>query len=220
MLDGLPDGSRILDAGAGTQKYRKLCGHLNYVSKDFAQYDGIGDLKGLHWAEFNYWDLDIVSDITCIPEKDASFDAIMCIEVFEHLPDPIKAVQEFSRLLRPGGSLILSAPYCSLTHLAPFHFYSGFNRYWYEKHLDQAGFEICEIIPNGNFFQFMAQELHRTPSVSRRYARSLNVLELCWLLITMKMFLWQGKRDRGSSDILCFGYHVLAHKKNCNPTLE
>lgn len=214
MLDGLPDGSRILDAGAGTQKYRKLCGHLNYVSKDFAQYDGIGDLKGLHWAEFNYWDLDIVSDITCIPEKDASFDAIICIEVFEHLPDPIKAVQEFSRLLRPGGSLILSAPYCSLTHLAPFHFYSGFNRYWYQRHLTDFGFEISELKPNGNFFQFMAQELHRTPSVNEQFSSlKINFLEQFFLFMTMRMFLKQGRHDNGSSDLLCFGYHVHAHKK-------
>ncbi|WP_121022373.1 class I SAM-dependent methyltransferase [Helicobacter vulpis] len=47
--------------------------------------------------------LDIICDITAIPERDGSFDAIMCVEVFEHLPNPILALKEFSRLLRGGG---------------------------------------------------------------------------------------------------------------------
>ena len=170
MLDDLPEGSRILDAGAGSQRYKKLCGRLNYVSQDFAKYDGVGDSIGLHSGEFNYGDLDIVSDITSIPEKEESFDAIMCIEVLEHLPNPIQALQEFFRLLRPGGSLILTAPFVSLTHLAPFHFSSGFNRYWYQKHLNEHGFEILELTPNGNFFEFMAQELHRSSYVSKNFS--------------------------------------------------
>ena len=31
--------------------------------------------------------LDIISDITSIPVSDNTFDAVMCIEVFEHLPN-------------------------------------------------------------------------------------------------------------------------------------
>jgi 2-polyprenyl-3-methyl-5-hydroxy-6-metoxy-1,4-benzoquinol methylase len=46
----------------------------------------------------------------------------MCVEVFEHLPEPIKAVEEFARLFKPGGYLILTAPFCSLTHFAPLSF--------------------------------------------------------------------------------------------------
>ena len=34
-LQALPDGARILDAGAGELKNRKYCGHLDYVSQDF-----------------------------------------------------------------------------------------------------------------------------------------------------------------------------------------
>jgi ubiquinone/menaquinone biosynthesis C-methylase UbiE len=96
--------------------------------------------------------MNILSDITAMPEPDASFDAIMCIDVFEHLPDPIKAIQEFARLLKPGGHLILTAPFCSLTHFAPYHFYTGFNRYFYETHLSANGFKIVDLQGNGNFF--------------------------------------------------------------------
>jgi len=134
-LKQIPAGSRILDAAAGELRYKRFCTHLNYVAQDFAQYDGKGDGRGLHKGSWDKSNLNIISDITVIPEHDASFDAIMCVEVFEHLPEPIKAIQEFTRLLKPGGLLILTAPFCSLTHLPPYHFYTGFNRYFYEKHL-------------------------------------------------------------------------------------
>ena len=120
-LESIPAGSRLLDAGAGEQRFRKFCGHLHYVSQDFGQYDGTGDHAGLQTASWNQANLDIVSDITAIPEPNGSFDAILCTEVLEHLPNPIAAVAEFSRLLRADGQLILTAPFCSLTHFSPFH---------------------------------------------------------------------------------------------------
>ena len=83
MLEKIPSGYKILDAGAGELKYKKYCGHLNYISQDFGQYTGEGDKQGL---QMNQWDnskLDIVSDITSIPVSDQSFDSIMCVEVLE-----------------------------------------------------------------------------------------------------------------------------------------
>ncbi|MRR36812.1 SAM-dependent methyltransferase, partial [bacterium] len=131
-LREIPAGSRILDAGAGELRYRKFCCHLEYVSQDFAQYDGRGDTVGLHSGSWDQTKLDIVSDITAIPEPDGSFDAILCVEVLEHLPDPLAALREFARLLRSGGQLVVTAPFCSLTHLAPYFFSTGFSRYFYE----------------------------------------------------------------------------------------
>ena len=119
-LKKIPTGSRILDAGAGELRYKEFCEHLNYVSQDFAQYNGEGDSKGLQTGTWDQTKLDIISDITEIPELDDSFDAIMCVEVFEHLPDPTLAIKEFARLLKSGGTLIITAPFCSLTHFAPY----------------------------------------------------------------------------------------------------
>jgi len=154
-LSKISAGSRILDAGAGEQQYKRFCSHLNYVAQDFAQYNGKGNSAGLQVGNWDQSSLDIISDITEIPEPNASFDAIMCVEVFEHLPDPIKAIQEFARLLKPNGHLILTAPFCSLTHFAPYHFYTGFNRYFYEKHLPANGFKIIDFQENGNYFEYL-----------------------------------------------------------------
>ena len=137
QLKALNDGVRILDAGAGEQKYKKYCSHLDYVSQDFGQYDGVGDSKGLQTEKWDQRSLDIICDITKIPQPDRSFDAILCLEVLEHLPEPILAIKEFNRILKSGGKLILTAPFCSLTHYSPYHFYSGFNSYFYKKHLPE-----------------------------------------------------------------------------------
>jgi len=212
-LKQIPPGARILDAGAGEQQYKKYCSHLQYVAQDFAQYDGTGDSKGLQTGSWDQTKLDIVSDITAIPEPDNSFDAIMCIEVFEHLPDPTLALKEFSRLLKANGQLIITAPFCSLTHFAPYHFYSGFNKYFYETHLKKYGFEIVEIQENGNFFEFLAQEIRRIPSVAVQYAddrpNEQEMLSIRDLLEMLQRFTLQ---DKGSSEFLCFGYHIKAIK--------
>jgi ubiquinone/menaquinone biosynthesis C-methylase UbiE len=210
----VPQGSRILDAGAGELQYKRYCSHLNYVSQDFAQYDGKGDDSGLQMGSWDQSRLDIVSDITAIPEPDASFDAIMCIEVFEHLPNPVLALKEFARLLRPGGQLILTAPFCSLTHFAPYHFYSGFNRYFYERHLNELGIEIVDLKSNGNFFEFLAQEARRINFVAEKYCSSrLNILERLLIKLFLLIISRHAASDRGSEEILNFGYHVRAVKK-------
>ena len=139
-LSKFPAGSRILDAGAGEQQYKRFCSHLNYVAQDFAQYNGKGNSAGLQVGNWDQSSLDIISDITEIPEPNASFDAIICVEVFEYLPEQSKAIQEFACLLKPSGYLILTAPFCSLTHFASYHFYKGFNCYFYEKHLPVNSF--------------------------------------------------------------------------------
>lgn len=212
-LKKVPRGSKILDAGAGELAQKKYCTHLNYVSQDFAQYDGVGNDVGLQTETWDNSKLDIISDITNIPEPDSSFDAVMCIEVFEHIPDPISAIAEFSRLLKKDGLLVLTAPFCSLTHFAPYHFYTGYNRYFYEKHLVENGFEILEISANGNFFEYLGQELRRLKFCAESYSKT-KISFLDRLLILRMTFLLSklSRRDSNSDELLNFGFHVFARK--------
>ncbi len=215
-LSELKPGIRILDAGAGELRYKKFCSHLDYVSQDFGKYNGIGDAKGLQAKTWDNSKLDIVSDICDIPEKDASFDIIMCIEVLEHLPEPIEAIKEFSRLLKKGGTLILTAPVCSLTHFAPYYFYNGFSRYFYEKHLTGNGFKIKELTFNGNWFDYIYQELNRCGYITKKYTK-INIIFRLALKMIMNilslLFILCSKKDKGSSELLSFGIHIVAEKQ-------
>ncbi len=212
-LSKMPSGLRILDAGAGEQPFKKFCSHLNYVSQDFALYKPEELPEGLQMQKWDYGKLDIVSDIASIPENDLSFDAIMSTEVFEHIINPRDALKEFSRLLKKDGYLIITAPFCSLTHFAPYHFYTGFNKYFYENELKLNGFEIIEMTPNGNYFEYLAQEIRRLPSMAEKYSSvTLSDVERNSLNDILKLLHSSSVKDKGSSDLLCFGYHILAKK--------
>jgi len=214
ILKQIPAGSRILDAGAGEKQYQRFCSHLDYVAQDFAQYDGKGNDTGLQMENWDQSDLDIISDITNIPEPEASFDVILCVEVLEHVPEPIKAIQEFARLLKPEGHLILTAPFCSLTHFAPYHYYTGYNRYFYEFHLPANGFKILDLQENGNYFEYLAQEIRRIPRMAECYAqRKPGVTEYLNMHLCLSMLERLSKNDLGSSEVLHFGCHVHAIKR-------
>ena len=164
-LKKIPAGLTILDAGAGECQFKKFCGHLKYISQDFAQYHGEGEV-GLQTGNWDNSKLDIVSDILSIPLPDHSMDVVMCTEVLEHIPDPAAAIKEFGRLVKPGGYLLITAPFASLTHFAPYHFASGLSRFFYEKYLPENGFEIMKLDFNGNFFEYVAQENRRIKSIA------------------------------------------------------
>ena len=51
---------------------------------------------------------DIVSN-ELLPFPDASFDLVMCVQAFHYMPDPHAVVTEIARVLRPGGSALVSS---------------------------------------------------------------------------------------------------------------
>ena len=210
-LSSIPTGLRILDAGAGELRNKPLCKHLEYVSQDVCQYKGTGNSHGLHTGTWDTSKIDIVSDITNVPEQDSSFDVILCSEVFEHLPDPLKALDEFNRLLKPGGKLIITAPFASFVHFAPYHYATGFSRYWYEHHLPIRNFSIDQLSSNGNWFSYIKQEMFRMPSMARQYGAWH--WPLAYLIGTLGAFyLSLISRQSESDELACFGWHCIATK--------
>jgi SAM-dependent methyltransferase len=209
-LDEVPAGSRILDAGAGELRNRPLCAHLVYVSQDFGQYQGTGDGKGLQSGGWDTSKVDLVCDITAVPEPDGAFDAILCTEVLEHLPEPTRALDEFARLLKPGGRLILTAPFASAVHMAPYHYCSGFSRYWYEHHLPARGFAVRDLTANGDWFSYCAQEMARLGGMARSHGDW--IWPLAYLVGLLGVAYARLRRGRSAEDLACFGWHCVAVK--------
>lgn len=157
MAKTVPAGSDILDAGAGTGPYRDFFSHCNYKTQDFCM---------TPTSRGKYTKMDYVCDITNIPVPDESFDVVICSEVLEHVPEPIKVIKEFSRILRRGGRLFLTAPLGCGLHQEPYIFYGGFSPFWYQRFLPEFNFKNIKVLPNHGFFKFYAQE-------SRRFVRYL-----------------------------------------------
>ena len=201
----------MLDAGCGSQQFRKFCEHLDYKAQDFGEYvsddklmlgaedGGLGSVSG-----YQYGKLDYLGDIWDVDETDAAFDAILCTEVFEHIPYPIETIVEFARLLKPKGKLILTAPNACLRHMDPYFFYTGFSDRWYEKFLNDNGFVIEEIIPVGDYYSWLAVEMART-------GMSHGLIAKIAVLPAFVYFMCKNK-TKLSVNTLCMGYHVLARK--------
>ena len=214
-LSELPRGARLLDAGAGELKNRKYCDHLVYVSQDFCQYHGAEGGhpdEGLQTRSWNTSRIDLISDITKIPAPDASFDAILCSEVLEHVPEPTHAIVEFARLLKPGGTLILTAPFGSNVHMAPYHFCSGFSKYWYEYHLAFRGFEIRQLVANGDWYALLRQEITRLGGLERQRGNWAWPLAYLYTVLGVAYFALRAKRK--AEDLACFGWQCVAVKSH------
>lgn len=178
-------GAKVLDVGAGMCPYRHLFTHCNYVTHDFAKYHGTK--KGPAADEWQYGNIDIISDIAHIPVKDNTFDTIICTEVFEHIPEPIKALREFGRILKPKGKLLLSAPLSSGLHQEPYHYYGGFTPHFYKLYLKKFGFTNIIIKPEGGFFTHLGQELYRA-SLILDNKKKFSFISLLIRLIFAKFF--------------------------------
>ena len=214
-LLALPHGTRLLDAGAGELKNRQYCGHLDYVSQDFCQYEGAGGRgtpdEGLQLTSWDTSRIDLVSDITAIPAEDTSFDAILCSEVLEHVPEPMHALDEFTRLLKPGGVLVLTAPFGSNVHMAPYHYCSGFSKFWYQHHLIKRGFEIKELRANGDWYALLRQEITRLGGLERERRNWAWPLAYAYALLGLAYF--KLRSDKKAKDLACFGWQCVAAKQ-------
>lgn len=213
QLNSLPAGLSIIDVGAGECPFKPDCAHLNYTAQDFNEYDGTGNV-GYQTGSWDISKIDIVSDICNIPVPDATFDAVLCSEVLEHVPDPVMALKELDRLLKPGGHLIITAPFASLTHFAPYHFATGFSRFFYEHHMAKLNYEIVELTANGNYTEYLAQEVFLLPAIMKKYTGFIFAIPsylLGRLLVVVLNFA--ARRDKASQELLCYGWQLHAVKK-------
>lgn len=74
---------------------------------------------------------DIVGDIHDLPFPDNSVEAIICSSIIEHVENPVKAVEEVYRVLKPGGYAYFYAPFIFYYHAEP-GYYKDLYRFTYD----------------------------------------------------------------------------------------
>lgn len=158
----------------------------------------------------------ILGDAQALGIRDAAFDVVLCTEVLEHLPEPQKGIDEMFRVLRPGGTLILTTRFLFPIHDAP-HDYFRYTKYGL-RHLLRR-FEVVELQEETDAvgalavlaqrLGMQAETLHWTP------------LRALWLLLAqaLRPFSFLITREFGDSrrrmeerGIMTSGYHVACRK--------
>ena len=90
----------------------------------------------------------IEGSIERMPFEDESFDLALALDVIEHLPDDRPALEELRRVLRPGGSLLVTVPALRMLWSAHDEANGHHRRYTtgeLRRRVEQADFEIVEL---------------------------------------------------------------------------
>lgn len=145
-------GSYVLDAGAGECPYKQFFLNQHYVAADL----GFGDIR------WDYSRLDLVCALEALPFKANVYEAVICTQVLEHVREPGAVLQETLRVLKPEGTLYLSAPQGWGIHQPP-HDYFRFTQYGLQYLMEKAGFEVLSIKPVGGYYNYLANRLTILP---------------------------------------------------------
>ncbi len=95
---------KILDAGCGTG------GNLPALM-EFGEAVGVEkDPVALEFARRKHGGQVVQGEMTALPFLDSEFDGIITTDVLEHVPDDRKSLSELVRVLKPGGTLLLTVP--------------------------------------------------------------------------------------------------------------
>ena len=146
---------RLLDVGCGQRPYEHL--FRPYVS----EYVGIEHEGTFEHTNASQSDKkpDLYYDGKRLPFEDASFDTVLNVQVLEHTPHPALLVKEMGRVLKPGGTLLLSAPFQFRLHEEP-HDYFRYSPHGLRTLCDAAGLEIIETLSQGSLWSVVAHKLN------------------------------------------------------------
>lgn len=149
FLDSLPERARVVDAGCGqgTPVLRRLARAADPVGLDFSR-------EQLRLAGENVPGAPLVrGDMTALPFCDDAFDAATAFHSLIHVPldDHRTVVDEFARVLRPGGRVLLTEGIAEWSGTNPDWLDSGVEMQWdiagaetTKAQLEAEGFAVVE----------------------------------------------------------------------------
>ncbi len=141
---GVPSSVKLLDFGCGSGVFSDFFHSRGYNTTGVDISETVIKRNRERFPQVNF---HCVRGDQGLPYPDGMYGAIFCSEVIEHVYDVQFIFSEFSRLLRPGGLLILTTPYHGKIKnviIALFYFERHFDptwqhiRFWTKKSLSQV----------------------------------------------------------------------------------
>jgi len=112
LSEHVPAGSRVLDVASGHSLFTENV-FLERLRREWHYKVTCCDLAVSVMEErvksFPQHDW-LISDVVDLPFRADQFDAVLAGEILEHVPSTERALAEWARVLRPGGTLILTTP--------------------------------------------------------------------------------------------------------------
>jgi SAM-dependent methyltransferase len=155
--------------------------------------ESIADLRGIFGAEEHIGcdiqeglGVDRIEDIHALTFADESVGTIICLETLEHVADPIRAVQEMHRVLRPGGVLAISSLMFFPIHAHPWDFWrftpEGFELLLQPFESSLVVAQGWDLMPEGIFglgvkgpATLTPEQLPRTHEIARQWSAGRRV---------------------------------------------
>jgi len=136
----------LLDIGCGKKPYKSI--FSPYVSHHI----GIDLRDSPHGTSMT----DMVGSAYRIGAASSSCNLVLCTEVLEHLEKPKQALQEFYRILKKNGVLIITVPFFWPIHEEPRDFYR-YTEYGLKYLIEEVGYKVVEIKALSGYFTTFIQ---------------------------------------------------------------
>ncbi len=142
-IDSLGKDLLFVDLGAGRLTNCNLFRERQTIYVDGARFDGV----------------NLVCDFAKkIPLKDGTVDAVLCSNVFEHLPDPQNCFDEIHRILKPDGECLILVPFFIKLHQEPFDFHR-YTKHALKLYAERSRFAGTRIVSVGGFSNILGTVL-------------------------------------------------------------
>ncbi len=134
----------VIDFGAGMSRYKKWIMEkaTSYTAMDIESFPGI----------------DIVGDAMHPPVGDNSYDTVLSTHVMEHVREPWVMAEQIKRVLKPGGTVILMAPFMYPFHADPTDYFR-FSEQGMRSLFERTGMVVEECTRYGGFFGLLNEIL-------------------------------------------------------------
>ena len=158
---------------------------------------------------------DVFANGKQLPFSDACADAVVCLEVIEHVDDPVRLVSEISRVLRPGGRLFLSVPFLYPIHDAPYDF-QRYTRHGIKNLVNQSGLNVIAITDKTSSIHvagaLLCLAIAGGVSAQARWLGALLLLPAVLLVLVINILVFLLGLFWPNWDAMTFGYALTAEK--------